>query len=176
MGGSGSYCRCKGRWRRARLGLRPAGTRSSLRQPQMAPAGSSGRGRRAREELALWRLLYTGSVSPCYAEWRIGRLDMGRTRAVRGQHGRAERPSVRARHAAARTPAALGVCARLGKAHCLCERAASGSAARLGRRPAVRRGAGAPGAWLARRRGEAGARPKIFRLSNFECPFLPKFV
>jgi hypothetical protein len=62
MGGSRSYCRCKGRWRRARLGLRPAGTRSSPRQPLMAPAGGSGRGRWAREELALWRLLYSGSV------------------------------------------------------------------------------------------------------------------
>jgi hypothetical protein len=35
---SGSYCRCEGRWRRALLCLRPAGTRSSPRQPLMALA------------------------------------------------------------------------------------------------------------------------------------------
>jgi hypothetical protein len=36
--GSESYCRCEGRWRRALLCLRPAGTRSSPRQPLMALA------------------------------------------------------------------------------------------------------------------------------------------
>jgi hypothetical protein len=53
--------------------------------------------------------------------------------------------------------------------------AASGSAARLGEWLTVRRGAGAPGTWPARRRGEAGARPNLFHLGNFERSFLPKF-
>jgi hypothetical protein len=57
-----SYSRCKGMWRGSRLGVRPAGTRSSPRQPLMAPAGGSGRGRQEREELALRCLFYSGSV------------------------------------------------------------------------------------------------------------------
>jgi hypothetical protein len=68
MGGSGSYCGYKGRWRRARLGLRPVGTWSSPRQPLMAPTGGSGRGQQVREELALWRLLYSGSM-PTLLRW-----------------------------------------------------------------------------------------------------------
>jgi hypothetical protein len=49
---------------------------SAGRNPEFAAAafngadGGSGCGRRAREELALWRLLYSGSVPPCCAEWR----------------------------------------------------------------------------------------------------------
>jgi hypothetical protein len=38
--GSGSYCSYEGRWRTALLVLRPAGTRSSPRQPLMAPAAA----------------------------------------------------------------------------------------------------------------------------------------
>jgi hypothetical protein len=47
------------------------------RNPELAAAasngadGGSGRGRWAREDLALWRLLYSGSVPPCCAEWRM---------------------------------------------------------------------------------------------------------
>jgi hypothetical protein len=112
---------------------------------------------------------------PCCAkesEWKTGGPATGRNQAARGQHRQTERPRVRARHAASRTPAALGVRARLGKARCLGERAASSSAARLGARAGgtARRGC----AWLARRRGEAGPRPKLFRLGNFKRSFLPE--
>jgi hypothetical protein len=135
------------------------------RNPELAAAasngasGGSGRGRQERGELALWRLLYSASVPPCCAEWRRGGPAMGRTRAARGQHGRTERPRVRARHAAARTPAALGVRARLGKVRCLGERATSGSATCLGTRAGstTRRGCARHLAGMTSRRGWSSA-------------------
>jgi hypothetical protein len=54
-------------------------------------AGGSGRGRQAREELASWRLLYSGSVPPCCAEWRREGRPRAVLEGVRGQHGRADR-------------------------------------------------------------------------------------
>jgi hypothetical protein len=78
----------------------------------------------------------------------------GSTRAARAGPG----VRVQARHAVVRTPVAIDMRARLGKAHCLGERAASSSARVWGRRPAVRRDASAPARGCSRRLAGATSR------------------
>jgi hypothetical protein len=41
--GSGSYCRCEGRWRTARFGAQPAGARSSPRRARVESGGAAWR-------------------------------------------------------------------------------------------------------------------------------------